>query len=326
MNRFKLVFCCLLLLLTTSAIFDTTGKDNYSNVWEKNNIEKAIKSRLRISYSPIISINNNSALAEVSSYGNGSRENPYIIKDKIINGSGGEYCLLFNNISAFFRVFNCSLFNAIHGIYFNNVSNGHIEDNQIFENIVSGIYLNHAQNNTFDKNSVFQNFNGLEFFNSSFNEVFSNNLYWNDYCGLLLDQSDSNNVQGNRFLYNNEFGAKLTSSDYNIVRNNFFTNNDYAIYLYCSNFTQVKYNTGNSNGHTIVEIICKGTILEGNFESHDINDDDEEQSQDLKIKLSFTFLFLICALLTSIILYSSSLARHFFNYKSNNNKREKVVL
>ncbi len=186
MNRFKLVFCCLLLLLTTSAIFDTTGKDNYSNVWEKNNIEKAIKSRLRISYSPIISINNNSALAEVSSYGNGSRENPYIIKDKIINGSGGEYCLLFNNISAFFRVFNCSLFNAIHGIYFNNVSNGHIEDNQIFENIVSGIYLNHAQNNTFDKNSVFQNFNGLEFFNSSFNEVFSNNLWISSGLALVV--------------------------------------------------------------------------------------------------------------------------------------------
>ncbi|MFX1558633.1 MAG: hypothetical protein ACFFC9_15380, partial [Promethearchaeota archaeon] len=75
-----------------------------------------------------IHINNNWSITE-STYtwctGSGTYSEPYIIKDLIIDGGGSGHCILIENSNVYFKIENCTTFNAgdYHGITLLNVNN-----------------------------------------------------------------------------------------------------------------------------------------------------------------------------------------------------------
>ena len=46
--------------------------------------------------------------------GSGTDIDPYVIEDLIIDGQGSEPCILIGNSDVYFRIENCSLFNALN--------------------------------------------------------------------------------------------------------------------------------------------------------------------------------------------------------------------
>ncbi len=117
--------------------------------------------------------------------GNGSRSNPYVIKNYEIDGEGYGYSLYIGNVTNHFEVNECYLYNASgSGVHLFNTSNGKIQNNIVSNNSQKGIYFERTKNNTISNNTIYSN-EGHE---------------------ILLTESDDNKV------VNNEIHG-ITSSD-----------------------------------------------------------------------------------------------------------------
>ena len=83
-----------------------------------------------------IYINNNWSDAKAAGIctGEGTFSEPYVIRDKMINGSGYESSILIENSNEYFRIENCTLFESEIGINLYNTSNG-IMNNLTFANL-----------------------------------------------------------------------------------------------------------------------------------------------------------------------------------------------
>ncbi len=233
----------------------------------------------------IISINNNTDLKQMATSGNGSESNPYIIEDKIINGYNNKYSILINNTNKHFIIQNCSFYNASYGIYLNNVTNGEVYDSFIYDNKITGIHLNNSTNITIH-----------------FIYIYSNVIY-----GIFGNQSFTNEFIRNSLSDNNYTGIYLKDANNNTLLNNIISNHDYAIILHSSNYSQVLYNIGYFNNHTIEQINCFGNILISNFIEviiiRNSNDDNNNNNNNLdEIFLDFTLILLLGIIICSMLL------------------------
>ncbi len=114
-----------------------------------------------------IYINNNWSDAKAAGIctGEGTFSEPYVIRDKMFNGSGYESCILIENSNEYFRIENYTLFESEIGINLYNTSNG-IMNNLTFANlngedyfsggtaggVGAAIYLSGSSNNDKKKN------------------------------------------------------------------------------------------------------------------------------------------------------------------------------
>jgi len=91
--------------------------------------------------------------------GEGTSENPYIIKDLLINGESAKNCIFINNTDTYFEIKNCTVYNSDNGITLQNVSYGKILNNTFFNiswcmiNITTFEYLCYINKNI----TIFQN-------------------------------------------------------------------------------------------------------------------------------------------------------------------------
>ncbi len=124
----------IMLINSTIIIKNNNTEENNTQFqeFEQPNHIKLSKER-----DPILINGNNSFKPEngVSS-GDGSREDPYIIEDLVINAKNNESCIFINNTNAYFKIINCTLVNSSplpdnSTIKLNNVSNGYIFNNNI---------------------------------------------------------------------------------------------------------------------------------------------------------------------------------------------------
>ncbi|MFX1379505.1 MAG: nitrous oxide reductase family maturation protein NosD [Promethearchaeota archaeon] len=225
--------------------------------------------------------------------GNGTFNEPYLIENLVINGSGNGSCILIENSNVYFKIANCTIFKAVGpfwfhaGISLNNVSNARITENKCSLN-VKGRFLKFSDNNTITNNKICNNYEkeigigdsnynlisedivnnkieiGIWVIKGFNNTISRNTVNNNTHIGIVLDQSANNSISRNAVSNNTNFGISLYLSDDNKVSRNTVNDNDYGIYLYHSKFNLISENTMLRNAVCIDEENCVGNIFINN--------------------------------------------------------------
>ncbi len=133
--------------------------------------------------------------------GNGSENDPYIIKGYEIDGGGHGYSIYIGNVTHHFEVYECRIYNTSggEGEYFNNngihlfnTSNGKIQDNIISRNSQSGIYFSHVENSVISNNTIYSNEGHEVQIEESDNiEVLNNRIQGEKHPSDLLSSRDN---------------------------------------------------------------------------------------------------------------------------------------
>lgn len=202
-------------------------------------------------HAPInISGNNDFTPSNGVSSGIGTYENPYIIRDLIIEIDGPPNCIFINNTSVFFKIENCTLKNSGSGvgnftIKLNNVSNGWIFNNDIS---LAGISLISSHNNTIS-NNILVDCNEIYLGFSNNNKIL-NNYIENSTVGIKFISSNDNTIEANEIYDCNDYGIGIWfASNNSIIKNNYI------------------YNNGNATGEAQIDIDedSIGTVISGNI-------------------------------------------------------------
>jgi len=175
--------------------------------------------------------------------GSGTSEDPYKIEDLIINSHYSDSCIKIENSQAYFRIENCTLYNAGSSeaaIYVSKSENGYITNNNLSNNQGYAVLLHTQCNYTTIENNYIYNITDTDairiYDGCTDNNIFTNNITGVKNHGISCESSiwscDRNNIS------------------YNIIFNN-TADNKAAIYLkgaWYSNITgnQVFNNTGSS--------------------------------------------------------------------------------
>ncbi|MFX1288416.1 MAG: right-handed parallel beta-helix repeat-containing protein, partial [Promethearchaeota archaeon] len=160
--------------------------------------------------SGIIYINNNWTDAKNAGICNGSGiySDPYLIKDLIIDGGNTSNCIKIQNSSVYFRIENCTLFNAGTDL----------------SSQYAGILLNHTRNGMIVNNNCSKNMYGIFLVSySSNNTLYGNYVNYNFYSGISLSTFCSNNtISRNNANNNSVFGISISWNSHNntISKNN----------------------------------------------------------------------------------------------------------
>ena len=224
--------------------------------------------------------------------GEGTPEEPYIIKDKtFIYTAGGGECLTIINSRKNFIIGNCTIMNSHpswSGLILWNVTNGQVLDNDVYNNgggivlyktndtiisdnninnskFLDGIFAQYSHSNTFSGNIVFNSTeNGIDLKECNYNTISGNQIFNNTLDGILIELSDFNNLSKNELNNNAENGIYLKQSINNTISENKANNNDHGIFLWtnCYNNT-ILGNTVYENSDGIhLESSDSNTIIE----------------------------------------------------------------
>ncbi|MBY8990690.1 MAG: right-handed parallel beta-helix repeat-containing protein [Candidatus Lokiarchaeota archaeon] len=159
--------------------------------------------------------------------GDGTKENPYIIKDSTFIPAGPSDCLSIYHSRKYFIVSNCTSkdipVGTFSGIKLNNVTNANIIDNHAYNNSY-GIYLDDCYYNNISGNSVNNNSLGIYLYFCDNNTVSGNTANYN-VDGLYLEESNDNTVTGNTANGNSQNGIYSYFCDYNNITGNAINNN-----------------------------------------------------------------------------------------------------
>ncbi|MFX0083774.1 MAG: nitrous oxide reductase family maturation protein NosD [Candidatus Hodarchaeota archaeon] len=204
--------------------------------------------------------------------GNGTYAVPYFIEDLIIDGEGIGSCVLIENSDVYFRIENCTFYNAgvvspNAGIQLSNVTKGKLIINNCSFSF-SGINLDNCVNNTISGNTVHNNNYGL-YYMAADNNIISGNTVNNNSYGIYYIVGDNNTISGNT-ANNNSYGIYYRFGKNNTISRNIVNQNyNNGIYLeYCDNST-ISGNTVNENydngiwlSHSKYNIISGNTVNE----------------------------------------------------------------
>jgi len=253
-----------------------------------------------------IHINNNWTDAKSAGICNGSGtwNDPYLIKDLIIDGKNSSNCIRIQNSSVYFKIENCTLFNAgsdwsseYAGILLEHTNNGIIIDNNCSKNMYgislvlyssnNTIYRNHANENFYtgialntfcNNNTVYRNF-------ANSNSVFGISISWNSHNNTVSKNNATRNIIGleissfskfnkiidNNFSYNtfpgwSTNGIRISRAENNSITRNIVKYNGWeGIQVYESNYNFFLNNSIINNGdHGISLIRCDENRFFGN--------------------------------------------------------------
>ncbi|MFX1393854.1 MAG: nitrous oxide reductase family maturation protein NosD [Promethearchaeota archaeon] len=198
--------------------------------------------------------------------GSGTEEDPYVIKDLIINIGGSVSNILIENSNVYFRIENCKLYNSgKEGIKLYKTNNGKIINNDCSSN-KNGIVLEESNNNNISTNIINNNndFGILLTSYSNNNTILGNNANNNKYGISLFFYCNNNTISGNS-ANDNENGIVLLISVYNTVLRNTANNNIYGIALCYSNNNTISGNTANKNIYGIYLFISNNNTVSRNI-------------------------------------------------------------
>jgi parallel beta-helix repeat protein len=185
------------------------------------------------------------------SRGNGTEENPYIIENWDINGSGYGYCIYIGNTTVFFKVKDSYLHEA-----------SGVESNPYFSD--TGIIMYNVQNGTINHNNESKNDSGIHLHLSSNNTITNNKISSKFGYEIILTSSNNNTIVNNTVPSTNSFGIHLDSSNGNIIINNTASNNLYGIFLETSNSNIITNNSLTNNEYGILLIDSISNIMVNN--------------------------------------------------------------
>ena len=213
--------------------------------------------------------------------GSGTQEDPYVIRDIILNGNGyGVNGIVIWNSSAYFILYNCNITLCRYhgcGIRLINVNNGVVKEN-ILEDNDYGIFAYNCFNVNITMNDILKNhYQGIMVTGSPEKEcsdvyIYQNRIENNGWTGIDLwdcrnicitknrirDCGEGINMnRANENLITDciikscgENGIRLLVSDYNFVSNNtFYENGEYGLRISQSDRNKFLNNTISNNSY-----------------------------------------------------------------------------
>jgi len=187
--------------------------------------------------------------------GDGTWNNPYMIENVTIDGSGREFGIkICNSNSDFFTIKNCTIYNTgshwtHEAIELINVSIGTIINNNCSFNVGCGITLDaNCNNNTISGNTVNNNLEfGIATYASENTTISGNTANYNQF-GIFIDYDSHNNTISSNTANFNDYAISEQEGLYNIFSGNIANFNIHTgVYTYQSNFTTISNNTVNGN-------------------------------------------------------------------------------
>ena len=265
------VFISLILVLSLNSFYIINN--NFSNSKEviENNID--IKTSIP---SGIISIVGDEGWQQFKDdgfcMGNGTLIDPYVIKNKEIDGLGtSDYGISIQGSRVYFIIENCTLYNAYYGICLYGVGNATLRNNTCYNNI-DGIFIYNSENSTISNCTLFDNQNcGIQI-HSSINITIQNNSITNSFWGIYIYvRCQSCTITGNKMvkcglkvnvvlIYDDPIGLILADPnfyDHKISADNYV--NGKHLYFY-KNKNNLDYNNF-SNAGQIILYNCNNSII-----------------------------------------------------------------
>ncbi|MHA1940822.1 MAG: NosD domain-containing protein [Candidatus Hodarchaeales archaeon] len=200
-----------------------------------------------------IHINNNWSVTKNAGVctGEGTRSNPYVIKDLVIDGEGLRSCIFIQNSDVYFKIENCIIYNSgtndyvEAGIKLCYVTNGLLINNSCSFNKY-GIFLENSKNinisgNRARNNSIYD----IEVISCDNINIIENIV---SVFGVGISISQSNYVNFSRNIINIDllWGVRLSSSKFNTISENRIINNrnirGIGIELYNSEYNNISGN------------------------------------------------------------------------------------
>ena len=295
------IFFATVLMITVNQSF-ITGNNNDTNLDKEPPKTSAVSGKIRII--------NNSGWVDFRNAGNctgsGTYSNPYIIEDLVIDGRGSGNSISIENSNVYFKIENCTLYNAEWGsdagIRLLNVNNSQLIGNNCsysqvgielgdsrdysgggYNNTINGnnvnnnrggMYLFDGYNNTISNNTANNNtWSGIYLVGSNYTVVSGNTMNDNNMCGINIGGGHNNRiVLGNTMNDNDMHGLWMDESFNNTISGNVMNNNNWSgIILIDSNYNTISGNTLNNNEQGIT-LIGSYNNISGNTANNN-NDD-----------------------------------------------------
>ena len=181
--------------------------------------------------------------------GSGTLQDPYIIKNVIIDGKNSGSCITIRNSDVYFIIKDCILYNSgwshfnwASGIKLINTNNGLLLNNNCSHNRGYGILQIRCFNNNLSGNIVnYNSRHGLFCWRSDNNIIIENEISFNEINGIYFWSCDINNITGNKINYNQN-GINLLISNNNFITGNYLVGNNVSIYQFRSFGNIIKNN------------------------------------------------------------------------------------
>lgn len=236
----KIIIMVTVFILVFPNIYNISIKRGIS-IQTKQNIYKS---------SPFV-ITQNDDFSGFASTGNGSRSNPYVIANDVINSSGPSGINI-SNTDAYFRIENITINGSTDsgaaGIWLENVTNGYIT-NVTVTNSVYGFYLFNSDYITLVENNATANYHG--FYNWAYcdhNIWINNTAAGHTGFGFQVRLSHNNTLSGNIAMGNGVYGFYMPNSNYNsLIGNNATNSGANGFILSSSDYNNLTDNTANGN-------------------------------------------------------------------------------
>jgi parallel beta-helix repeat protein len=211
--------------------------------------------------------------------GNGTISEPYVIEDLEIDGEGSGPCIFIENSDVYFRIENCTLYNAgvrispnpddRAGIRLLNVDNSQLINNNCSSNPI-GILLESSDNNTISENIVNNNsWIGIRLIIESDNNIISGNTVNNNTTyGLCSFSCFFNNFSTNVFKNNNIIGIYTNTCDNITISGNTVINSMHGMFIASDMYGKVLGNDLHNNSENGLFIRAANCIISGNNASY----------------------------------------------------------
>ena len=194
--------------------------------------------------------------------GSGTLEDPYIIKDLVVDGENEDICIIIANSSNnYFVIKNCKVYNSgamwpHAGIRLEYTNNGTLINNNCSSISGNGILLYESNYNLISGNTAtMTELVGIYLVNSHNNIISENNASYNfNWNGITLWDSNNNFLLKNT-VTKNMIGVYVRNSKYNnISRNSIYKNLDNGLWLYSSTNNIILENNVNDNNYNGIVI------------------------------------------------------------------------
>ena len=175
--------------------------------------------------------------------GSGTEEDPYVIKNLVIEVDGTIFAMLIENSNAYFKIMGCRFINGgiegerTAGLVLVNTQNGMIFKNQFVDNGGSGIALIGSQHNKIQKNVFSRNMIGIYLQWCMFNTIKQNDCSNNLDSGIVIESSHKTIIEQNICIRNGGAGIAFTNENEpehspkdNIVYKNIIESNYLGVY------------------------------------------------------------------------------------------------
>jgi len=215
-------------------------------------------------------------------------------------GSGS--CIEIRNSNPYFRLKNCTLYNAESswweaGIFLYNTENGELLINNCSKTNTHGIRIDYSENITVNQCVINDNDNrGITLFQSDNNIIIDSFINNSGSCGVNIETSALNTISNNNITNGSSEGIYLYGAHNNSISNNLLINNGNGIVLALSNYNNISFNILEDHTYSIA-------ISSGNYSL--IFNNNVKISSNIGIQLSTQCL--------DTIIYNNTLENNILN-------------